>query len=89
MVTKHPETQAIIGDAIFKFSCIVSWEISWLTSGPQIPEASSLTSVSTLLVAHKLPPATHPQFLYEVACPSNVVWSISSRSPPLPVLLAP
>lgn len=55
MVTKRPETQAIIEDAIFKFSSRVSWAISRLTSGPEVLEASALASVSSLLVALKLP----------------------------------
>lgn len=46
MITKHPETQTIIEDAIFKFCSIVSWAISQLTSGPQVLEASALASVS-------------------------------------------
>lgn len=40
MVTKHPETQAIIGNAIFKFYCIVAWAVSWQISAAQIPETS-------------------------------------------------
>ena len=46
MVTKHPETQAIREDAIFKFSCRVSWAISWLTSASRVLEVSALSSVS-------------------------------------------
>lgn len=46
MVTKHPETQAIIEDAIFKFSCIVSWAVSRLTSVLLVLEDSALASVS-------------------------------------------
>lgn len=74
MVTKHPETQMITEDAIFKFSCIVSWAISWLKSGPQVLEASALTSVSTLLVALKLPPPAPLHFymrLYVPQMPSD------------------
>ena len=46
MVTKHPETQAIREDAIFKFSGRVSWAISWLTSVSGVLEVPALSSVS-------------------------------------------
>lgn len=63
MVTKHPETQAIIEDAIFKSSCIVSWAISRLTSVAWVLEASALTSMSSDFL--QITPVTSVQDLGE------------------------
>lgn len=40
MVTKHPEIQAIIENAIFKSYCIVAQAASWLITAAQVPEVS-------------------------------------------------
>lgn len=63
MVTKHPETQAIIEDAIFKFSRIVSWAISWLISVPRVLEVSVFTSANLDFL--QVPLVTSAQDLWE------------------------